>query len=179
MSSIQNTAEVAAVAEVAQSDAQTTVAQTSLRVIKAGENFSPSSAYIGDKKCRSTFSFRPHEGGTRYEKTMLFDFSGVSEESLYLLALSSVRITVQHILRNLSPAEMLDSRTLSTVDVQEVVLGKQRPSGNPATVALKALMRMGITEAVAQQLISEAAKAQSGGDATPSDPAEQNSDTDA
>jgi len=117
-------------------------AEMSLRVIPDGENFSAVTRYLGDKKVTATFSFRPHAKGTRYEKTSLFDFSNVSEEQLYLLAMYGVKVTVQHILRNLSPAEMVAKKTLSTVDVLKDVIENSVQRGDPETVARKQLLRL-------------------------------------
>jgi hypothetical protein len=127
---------------VVSSEQQSDVSDLTLRVIPEGENFSAVTRFLGDKKVTATYSFRPHAKGTRYEKTTLFDFSNVSEEQLYLLAMYGVKVTVQHILRNLSPAEMIAKKTMSTVDVLKGVIENSVQRGDPETVARRQLLKL-------------------------------------
>ncbi len=58
-----------------------------MRVIPAAENFSAKTLYKGKGIIEATFALRRGEGQPRYEKECVFDFSRVTEEQLYLLAM--------------------------------------------------------------------------------------------
>lgn len=127
-----------------------------LRQIPDGENFSAKTEYVGNKTVNAVYAIRRHEKGPRYEKATLFDFGNVTEEQLYLLAMYGAKVKVQAILRALSPEAMLDPKTLSTVDVATDVIGAKITQGDPMTVAIRSLMKMGVSEAAARAAIAEA-----------------------
>jgi len=119
----------------------------SLREIPAGENFSARTEYLGDRKVNAVFAIRRAEGKPRFEKQCLFDFSGVSEEQLYLLAMYGAKVKVQARLRDISEAEMLKPETLAEVDVLNDVIQAPRSSVDSVTAAIRLLARKsGATE---------------------------------
>ncbi len=75
-------------------------------------------------------SIRRDTKSPRYEKK-LFDFSGVSEEQLHLLARYGAKVKLQAILRASTPQVLLNAQTLSVVDVQKDLLD----SADPTTAA--------------------------------------------
>jgi hypothetical protein len=93
-----------------------------LRAIGNSETFSATTRYISPKKVEAVFSVRRDAKSPRYEKKTLFDFSGVSEEQLHLLAMCGAKVKLQAILRALSPEVMLNSQTLAVVDAQKDLL---------------------------------------------------------
>jgi len=118
-----------------------------LREIPAGENFSAVTQYLGDRKVNAVFAIRRAEGKPRYEKKCLFDFSGVTEEQLYLLAMYGAKVKIQSRLRDVGEAEMLDPNTLATVDVLADVVQAPRNSVDSVTAAIRLLARKsGATE---------------------------------
>jgi homospermidine synthase len=128
---------------------ETPVAETTprLREIPAGENFSAVTQYLGDRKVSAVFAIRRAEGKPRYEKKCLFDFSGVTEEQLYLLAMYGAKVKIQSRLRDVGEAEMLDPNTLATVDVLADVVQAPRNSVDSVTAAIRLLARKsGATE---------------------------------
>ena len=58
-----------------------------LRVIPDSETFSASTKYLGQKRVEATFSIRRDKDAARYAKTATFDFTAVTEEELYLMAM--------------------------------------------------------------------------------------------
>jgi hypothetical protein len=58
----------------------------------------------------ATFALRRAEGQPRYEKDCVFDFSKVSEDQLYLLAMYGAKVKVQALMRSMSPEAMLNRR---------------------------------------------------------------------
>ena len=81
-----------------------------LRVIPEAENFSAKTTYKGKGIIEATFALRRGEGQPRYEKDCTFDFSRVSEEQLYLLAMYGAKVKVQAVLRAMLPEAMLNPR---------------------------------------------------------------------
>ena len=67
----------------------------------------------------------------------MFDFTGVSEEQLHLLAMYGAKVKLQAILRALSPEVMLNAQTMSVVDVQKDLLDIEKPSADPTTAAIR------------------------------------------
>ena len=63
-----------------------------LRAIPDAENFSAKTVYKGKGIVEATFALRRGEGQPRYEKECVFDFSKVSEEQLYLLAMYGAKL---------------------------------------------------------------------------------------
>jgi len=154
MSTIDQTAVVAEMPLVA--DETQVVSTSQLRELKAGENFSARTTYEGNGIVSTVFSFRPYENGPRYEKCCIFDYNSVTEEQLYLLATSSVRIRVQHLLRQLPREEMLNSETLSKVDVLKDVVATG-PRGQPDTVeslTRRLARKLGISEDLVKEAVA-------------------------
>jgi hypothetical protein len=114
-----------------------------LREIGAGETFNTATVIDAENNlvtCR--YSFRPHSGGKRYEKNTVFDFTGVSHEQMLGLAVSSIRIDAQAMLRNSEPADMLNPDTMANVNVLRDMLSVQRTSANPVSNVLKNVAKM-------------------------------------
>ena len=66
-----------------------------LRVIPESETFSATTKYVGSKKVEAIFSLRRDAKSQRFEKKALFDFSNVTEEELYLLAMYACKVKLQ------------------------------------------------------------------------------------
>ena len=129
-----------------------------LRVIPDAENFSAKTAYKGKGIIEATFALRRGEGQPRYEKTAVFDFTRISEEQLYLLAMYGAKVKVQASLRAMSPEAMLNPKTLSTVDVLSDVLEASRQPKDPIDAAVRSMMKaLGITEEKARAMLATAA----------------------
>jgi hypothetical protein len=131
--------------------------QDQLRVIPDSETFSASTKYLGQKKVSTVFSIRRDAKAPRYEKRALFDFSKVTEEELYLLAMYSAKVKLQAILRNLSPEIMVNSATLATIDVKADLLEADRAPSDPVTAAVKSIQKAtGLDETAAKALLDQA-----------------------
>ena len=74
-----------------------------LRVIPDSETFSAVTKYIGSKRVEATFSIRRDAKAPRYEKKCTFDFSRVTEEELFVMAMYSAKVRLQGILRSAKP----------------------------------------------------------------------------
>jgi hypothetical protein len=132
-----------------------------LRVIPEAENFSAKTLYKGKGIIEATFALRRGEGQPRYEKECIFDFSRVSEEQLYLLAMYGAKVKVQAVLRALSPEAMLNPKTLQRVDVLADVLESSRQPKDPIEAAVRSMMKaLGITEEKARTMLASAAEAE-------------------
>jgi hypothetical protein len=145
--------------ELLSSDHVETITKPSqLREIKDGDQFSADTVYNGDKTVTGVFSIRRFAGGPRYEKRCIFDFSGVTEEQLYLLAMYGVKVKVQSLLRDMSEDVMLDPKTLSTVDVQVDVVEAERQSADLATQLQRVMRRAGVSADIVQEALAQVAK---------------------
>jgi hypothetical protein len=132
-----------------------------LRVIPEAENFSAKTAYKGKGIVEATFALRRGEGQPRYEKETTFDFSRVTEEQLYLLAMYGAKVKVQAVLRAMSPEAMLNPKTLQRVDVLADVLEASRQPKDPIDAAVRSMMTaLGITEEKARTMLASAADAE-------------------
>ena len=88
------------------------------------------------------FSIRRDAEAPRYEKKTLFDFSKVTEEELFLMAIYSAKVKLQAIMRNLSPEAMANSSILATVDVKADLL-ELREDGRKSDHSCSALNHEG------------------------------------
>jgi hypothetical protein len=132
-----------------------------LRIIPEAENFSAKTLYKGKGIIEATFALRRGEGQPRYEKESTFDFSRVSEEQLYLLAMYGAKVKVQAVLRAMSPEAMLNPKTLQRVDVLADVLEASRQPKDPIEAAVRSMMKaLGITEEKARAMLASAADAE-------------------
>ena len=128
-----------------------------LRAIGNSETFSAVTKYIGPKKVEAVFSVRRDAKSPRYEKRTMFDFGGVSDEQLHLLAMYGAKVKLQAILRALSPDVMLNSQTLAVVDVQKDLLDVEKASGDPTTAAIRSIQKAtGLDEAAARAMLEQA-----------------------
>jgi hypothetical protein len=128
-----------------------------LRVIGNNETFSATTKYVTPKKVEAVFSIRRDAKSSRYEKKTLFDFSGVSEEQLYLLAMYGAKVKLQAILRALSPQVMLNTQTMAVVDVQKDLLDVEKASADPTTAAIKSIQKAtGLDETAARAMLAQA-----------------------
>lgn len=130
---------------------------STLRMILDAEQFSPKQEFLAGKKVKATFSIRRSQNDPRYEKTILFDFGGLSDEQLLELALASVKIKVQAMIRQLDPAAMLNPDSLSAVDVLKDVVQAPTRTGDPQAAAIRSVMKAtGVDEETARALVSDA-----------------------
>jgi hypothetical protein len=129
-----------------------------LRLIPDAENFSAKTVYKGKGIVEATFALRRGEGQPRYEKSCTFDFTRISEEQLYLLAMYGAKVRVQATLRAMSLEAMLDPKTLQRVDVLADVLEASRQPRDPMDAAVRSMMKaLGITEEKARAMLATAA----------------------
>jgi hypothetical protein len=132
-----------------------------LRVIPEAENFSAKTIYKGKGIIEATFALRRGEGQPRYEKECVFDFSRVTEEQLYLLAMYGAKVKVQAVLRAMSPEAMLNPKNLQRVDVLADVLEASRQPKDPIEAAVRSMMKaLGISEEKARIMLTSAADAE-------------------
>jgi hypothetical protein len=130
---------------------------TQLRVIPDFETFSAHAKYLGGKKVEATFSIRRDAKAPRYEKKATFDFSRVTEEELHVMAMYSAKVRLQGILRALSPDVMLNSETLSKIDVKADLLEADKAPADPITAAVRSIMKAtGVTEEAAKAILDQA-----------------------
>jgi hypothetical protein len=128
-----------------------------LRVIPDAENFSARTAYKGKGIVEATFALRRAEGQPRYEKDCVFDFSRVSEEQLYLLAMYGAKVKVQALMRSMSQEAMLNPKTLQRVDVMADVLEASRQPKDPIEAAVRSMTKaLGISEDKARAMLATA-----------------------
>jgi len=128
-----------------------------LRVIPDSETFSAQTKYLGQKRVEATFSIRRDKDSQRFEKKALFDFSKVTEEELYLLAMYAAKVKLQAILRAMSPEVMANSAVLSTVDVRSDLLDAEKQPSDPITAAVRGIMKAtGLDEVAAKALLEQA-----------------------
>jgi hypothetical protein len=128
-----------------------------LRVIPDSETFSAVTKYLGQKKVQAVFSLRRDSKSPRYCKEALFDFSKVTEEELYLLAMYASKVKLQAILRNLSPEVMLNSATLAVIDVKVDLLEADKAPADPVSAAVRSIQKAtGLDEGAAKALLDQA-----------------------
>ena len=132
-----------------------------LRMIAEGEAFVPSQSIdVGTGRVEAVFAFRAAEGSPRYEKRVVFDFSGVSQEKLLDLALYEVKQKVQGMLRKAGDQMLLES-TYRVVDVQTEIVAKERAPAGPQLS--KVAKELGLTTAQAAKILLQYSAHQSGG----------------
>ena len=125
-----------------------------IRQIPEDESFSNKVEFLAGKKVKSTFSFRRNAESPRHEKEITFDFSKLSDQQLLELALKTVQIKAQDMLRALDTAVMLDATVLTEIDVLKDVVSAEKKSTDPVTQAVKSLMKAtGCTEEVARDMM--------------------------
>jgi len=122
-------------------------------------SFSNSLEFLSGKKVKSTFSFRQNATSPRYAKEVTYDFSGLNERQLLELAVRTVQIKVQAMLRALDPAVMLDATVLTEVDVLRDVINSEKKTADPDTKAIRSLMAAtNCSEEVAREMMNAAKK---------------------
>ncbi len=128
-----------------------------LRAIGNSETFSATTRYISPKKVEAVFSIRRDAKSPRYEKKTLFDFGGVSDAQLHLLAMYGAKVKLQAILRALSPEVMLNAQTMAVVDVQRDLLDVEKAATDPTTAAIRSIQKAtGLDEAAARAMLEQA-----------------------
>ncbi len=130
------------------------MATKTLTLIPDDASFSNSIEFVGNKKIKSTFSFRRNAESPRYAKEVTYDFSGLTEEQVLELAVRTIQIKVQAMLRALDPAVMLDASVLTEIDVLKDVLNSEKRGPDPDTKAIRSLMAAtGCSEEVAREMM--------------------------
>jgi len=131
--------------------------QATLRTIPDSETFSAQTRYLGGRKVEATFSIRRDAKSARYEKKATFDFSNVTEEELYLLAMYACKVKLQALLRNLSPEVMTNAQTLASIDVKRDPLEADKATADPVTAAVRSIQKAtGLDEGAAKALLDQA-----------------------
>lgn len=114
--------------------------------------------YLGAKKVRRKFTWRPFRDGPEYTKDAVFDFSGCDEKQLLFLAMYGATVKIQAQLReaaNLTKDLKVDPKLYEKVDVlQDVVLASSARK-DPDAAAILALRRAGASEAVVQAAMAD------------------------
>ena len=119
---------------------------------------STSLEFLGNKRVKAIYAWRPYEGGPKNTKTSIFDFSGVSEEQLLSLAMYAVKVKVQAVLRdaqNADPKKPLDAKMLATVDVLKDVVQATSAKADPVAMAIRQLRRAGATDAMVEDVAKQ------------------------
>ncbi len=133
------------------------MANKTLRQIGEEESFSSSVECLAGKKVKSTFSFRRNAESPRYAKEIVYDFSGLSEQQLLELAVKTVQIRAQAMLRALDPNVMLNSESLAEIDVLKDIVNVEKKAADPMTAAVRSMMKaVGCDEATARSMIEQA-----------------------
>lgn len=113
--------------------------------------------YINPKKVEPVFSIRRDAKSPRYEKKTMFDFGGVSDEQLHLLAMYGAKVKLQAILRALSPEVKLSAQTLSVVDVKKDLVDVEKAAADSTTTAIRCIQKAtGLDEAAARAMLEQA-----------------------
>lgn len=115
----------------------------SLRQIPDNENFKRKDEVIDGDSIRVTFAVREDAESPRFEKSITFDYTGVSREQLMLLsATNGVVVWAQRVLREMGPG-LSNPQNLSTVHVlDDIISGPSRVSVDPETRAKRAFSRL-------------------------------------
>lgn len=117
--------------------------------------------YLGSKKVRNRFNWRPSSEGPKYTKESVFDFSGCTEEQVLFLAMYGATVKIQAQLRtaaNSSPNLKVDPKLFDEVNVlNDIILSTAK--ADPTAVAIHALRKAGASEAVIQAAAADLAKA--------------------
>lgn len=130
-----------------------------LTQIPEDASFSNSIEFVGNKKIKSTFSFRRNAESPRYAKEIVYDFSGLNENQVLELAVRTIQIKVQAMLRALDPTTMLDASILNEIDVLNDVVNSEKKSADPDTKAIRSLMAAtGCDETTARDMMNAAKK---------------------
>lgn len=126
------------------------VSKPELRRIPEGENFRRKDEVIGEDKVRSTFAVRQTADGPRFEKSVIFDYQGVTREQLMLLSCTNGAVVwAQRVLRDMGEG-MLNPQNLNTVSVlDDVIEGAQRVVISPQDRAKRALSKLSPEEVAA------------------------------
>lgn len=118
--------------------------------------------YLGGKKVRSRFKWRPSSNGPEFTKESTFDFSGCTEEQVLFLAMYGAKVKVQAILRNLAnanPSGKVDPRLYDNVNVLQDIVNAVSAKADPVASAIAALRRAGADETLIKQTADALAKA--------------------
>ncbi len=131
------------VSETALEVAPIAVETPRLRQIPENENFKRKDDLIDADHIRVTFAIRADQSSPRYEKSVLFDFTGVSPEQRMLLACTNgVVVWVQRMLRDLGDG-LVDPKNFAEVNVlSDVIEGPGRVVADPLQRAKNALNRL-------------------------------------
>jgi hypothetical protein len=130
---------------------------TQLRIISDSETFSASTKYVKPKMVEAVFSLRRDKDAPRYEKKAVFNFSAVTEEELFLLAMYACKVKAQALLRALSVDVMLNPQTLSQIDVKQDLLLADKAPGDPVSAAVKSIIKAtGLDETAAKGILDQA-----------------------
>lgn len=103
--------------------------------------------YLGNKRVKARFKWRPHADGPQYTHEAVFDYSKLTEEQLFMLAQDSATIKLQAKLRNAAaaaPGGKLDPRLYQTVDVLADVVTASR--SDPIAQMVLAMRKAGVDE---------------------------------
>lgn len=132
------------------------VKQHQLREIGENEEFSPKVDHLAKRTLKCVFSFRKNAQSPRYEKAVTFSFADCTEQEILELALATVRIKVQGMIRQLPPEQMLSADALSEINVKRDMLDAPSKSADPLSSAVKSMMKLGLSEEDARAAVEAA-----------------------
>jgi hypothetical protein len=108
----------------------------------------------------SRYAIRKTDGGNKYMKETVFDFSGIDRPGLMALAMYGVKVKAQSLLRDMTEAQIADPGTFAHVNVLAQIVNTTRAKADPLTKAIRALMAAGLSEAAAKSALEAGLKVQ-------------------
>jgi len=130
--------------------APATTAAVKAAIAPPGDETGRDLVFLGNKKVKANYTWRPHKNGKEEAKTSLFDFGSVTEEQLITLAMYACKVKVQAQLRdmaNVDPTKPVPSNAFATVDVRKDII-EATSKADPVARAIQALRRAGASDAV-------------------------------
>lgn len=127
-----------------------------LKQIGENEEFSPKIEHLGKRTVRCVFSFRKNAQSPRYEKAVTFSFVDCTEQEIMELALATVRIKAQGMIRQLPPDQMLSVDALGEINVKRDMLEAPSKTSDPLSSAVRSMMKLGLSEEDARAAVETA-----------------------
>lgn len=109
--------------------------------------------YLGNKRVKARFKWRPFDGGPQYTKEAVFDYSKCTEEQVFMLAQDSATIKIQAKLRQAAALGKVDPKLFDEVNVLQDVITSTK--GDPKAAAILALRKAGASEATIAAAIAD------------------------
>jgi hypothetical protein len=138
--------------------------QTEVKASQANEeaNEIGDTQYLGGKKVRRRFKWRPYQNAPEQTKDAIFDFSRCTEEQVIILAMYGATVKAQALLRtaaNSAPSLKVDPNYLKEIDVLRDIVSAASVKQDPIAAAILALRKAGASEEVIKAAAENLAKA--------------------